>query len=47
MCRYLSDQDQNLALGLKQAPSEAEAESKMLEQLRAFDAQFGNTFAGN
>ncbi|KAM0518171.1 hypothetical protein ACHAPE_004578 [Trichoderma viride] len=45
--RFLSDQNQHPLLGLKQAPSEAEAESKMLEQLRAFDEKFGNTFARN
>ncbi|KAM0464262.1 hypothetical protein ACHAPV_002814 [Trichoderma viride] len=45
--RFISDQDQHPPLGFKQSPSEAEAELKMLMQLRAFDEKFGNTSAGN
>ncbi|KAL6901284.1 hypothetical protein GGI43DRAFT_404462 [Trichoderma evansii] len=45
--RFLSDQDQHPPLGFKQAPSEAEAESKILVQLRAFDEKFRNASARN
>ncbi|PON25165.1 hypothetical protein TGAM01_v205851 [Trichoderma gamsii] len=45
--RFHSEQDQHPPVGLRQAPSEAEAESKMLVQLRAFDEKFGNTSARN
>ncbi|PTB40108.1 hypothetical protein M441DRAFT_143083, partial [Trichoderma asperellum CBS 433.97] len=46
VCRFLSDQDQPPAPGMKQAPNKAEAESKMLVKLREFDAKFGNSVAG-
>ncbi|KAK1254197.1 hypothetical protein MKX08_008192 [Trichoderma sp. CBMAI-0020] len=45
--RFLSDPDQHPPLGLKRLPSEVEAESKMLAQLRAFDEKFGSPFAGD
>ncbi|EHK46529.1 uncharacterized protein TrAtP1_005514 [Trichoderma atroviride] len=45
--RFVSDPDQHPPLGLKRSPSEAEAESKMLAQLRAFDEKFGSPSAGS
>ncbi|KAL7892205.1 hypothetical protein HDV63DRAFT_390615 [Trichoderma sp. SZMC 28014] len=45
--RFLSAQDQHSPLGLRQASTEAEAESKMLEKLRAFDEKFSDTSARN